>query len=56
MGLFFFDTKESATAALPEMQRVMREYAQTYECKVKWDLGIFNETLSRNLANNPNNR
>ena len=50
MGLFFFDTKESATAALPEMQRVMREYAQIFECKVTWDLGIFNETLSQKLS------
>ena len=46
MGLFFFYKKESATAALPEMQRAMRENTQIFEFKVTWDLGVFNETLS----------
>ena len=49
MGLFFFDTKESAKEALPEMQRAMRDYAQMFDCKVTWDLGFFNETLSQKL-------
>ena len=50
MGLFCFDTKESATS-LPEMQRGMREYSQMFDCKVTWDLGIFNETLPQKLSN-----
>ena len=50
MVLFFFDTKEIATATLPEMQRAMREYTQMFDCKVTWDLGIFNETLSQKLS------
>ncbi len=49
--LFFFDTKESAMAALPEMQRAMHQYTQMFNCKVTWDLGIFNETLSQKLIN-----
>ena len=55
MGLFFFDTKESAKEALPEMQRAMRDYTQMFECKVTWDLGVFNDTLSHKLSTNSNN-
>ena len=50
MGLFFFDTKKSATS-LPEMQRWVREYSQMFDCKVTWNLGILNETLPQKLSN-----
>ena len=31
------------------MQRAMRDYAQMFDRKVTWDLGVFNETLSKKL-------
>ena len=50
MGLFFFDTKKSAQTALPKIKKAMREYAQMFECKVTWELGFMNETLSQTLS------
>ena len=50
MGLFFFDTKESAQAALFEMKQRMRDYAQMFEYRVSWELGFMNETLSKKIS------
>jgi hypothetical protein len=50
MGLFFFETKEKAQTAMPGMQQTMRAYAEMFECKVTWDLGFLNETLSGKLS------
>jgi len=55
MGLFFFDTKESAKEALPEMQRAMRDYAQMFNCKLTGNLGSLMKRCPRNLETKSNN-
>lgn len=50
MAIYYFKQAEQATESLPELQNFFNEYAKMFECKITWEMGAFNESLSEKLT------
>ena len=50
MGIFYFRTAEHARAALSQLENSFNDYSKMFDCKITWEMGVFNESLSKKLT------
>ena len=50
MAIYFIKTIEQAKAALPVLEKFFVGYSEMFNCKITWEMGAFNETLSEKLT------
>ena len=46
MAIYYFKKAEDAQRAYPQLQDMMSGYATMFECKITWEMGAHNESLS----------
>ena len=56
MAVYYFEDAEQAKAALPELKKFFQGYSEMFDCKITWELGTFNVTLSEKLTSQAANR
>ena len=50
MAIYYFRKAEHATAALPQLENSFNDYSKMFDCKIAWEMGAFNESLSGKLT------
>ena len=50
MAVFYLRTGEHAKAALPQLENSFIDYSKMFDCKITWEMGVFNESLSEKLT------
>ena len=50
MAVFFFQEPEQAKATLPELRNFFQGYSEMFDCKITWELGSYNLSLSQKLT------
>ena len=50
MAVSYLRTGEHAKAALPQLENSFIDYSKMFDCKITWEMGIFNESLSKKLT------
>ena len=50
MAIYYFKTSEQAKGTLPQLQKLFTNYSEMFDCKITWEIGAFNETLSQKLT------
>ena len=50
MAIYYLRTSEQAKAALPALEKFFSDYSVMFNCKITWEMGAFNETLSEKLT------
>ena len=50
MAIYSIKTIEQAKAALPVLEKFFVGYSEMFNCKITWEMGAFNETLSEKLT------
>ena len=50
MAVYYFKETEQAKSALPELKKFFHGYAEMFECKINWELGTYNVSLSQKLT------
>ena len=50
MAIYYLKTTEQAKAALPMLEKFFVGYSEMFNCKITWEMGAFNETLSEKLT------
>ena len=50
MAIFYLKTPEQAKVALPALEKFFADYSEMFNCKITWEIGAFNETLSEKLT------
>ena len=50
MEIFYLRTTEHARAALPQLENSFNDYSKMFDCKITWEMGVFNESLSVKLT------
>ena len=50
MAVFFFQEAEQAKTTLPELRKFFQGYSEMFDCKITWDLGSYNLSLSQKLT------
>ena len=50
MAIYYFWKAEHAKAALPQLEHLFNDYSKMFDCKITWEMGVFNESLSRKLT------
>ena len=50
MAIYFFRSTEQAKQSLPRLKEFFAGYAEMFECRVNFELGAFNNTLSEKLT------
>ena len=51
MAVYYFRETEQAKSALPELKKFFHGYAEMFDCRITWELGSYNVTLSQKLTN-----
>ena len=54
MAIYYFRKAEHATAALPQLENSFNDYSKMFDCKITWEMGVFNESLSGKLTSQVN--
>ena len=50
MAIYYLKTSEQAKAILPELEKFFSGYSKMFDCKITWEMGAFNESLSEKLT------
>ena len=50
MAIYYFRKAEHATVALPQLESSFNDYSTMFDCKITWEMGVFNESLSGKLT------
>ena len=50
MAVYYVKNIEQAKAALPVLEKFFVGYSEMFNCKITWEMGAFNETLSEKLT------
>ena len=50
MAVFFLKEAEDAKSALPELRKFFQGYSEMFDCKITWELGSYNLSLSQKLT------
>ena len=50
MAVYYFKETEQAKFALPELKKFFHGYAEMFDCKITWELGTYNVSLSQKLT------
>ena len=50
MAVFFFQEAEQAKNTLPELRKFFQGYSEMFDCKITWELGSYNLSLSQKLT------
>ena len=50
MAVYYFHEAEQAKSALTELKKGFQAYAEMFDCRITWELGTFNVTLSNRLT------
>ena len=50
MAVFFFQEAEQAKTTLPELRKFFQGYSEMFDCKITWELGSYNLSLSQKLT------
>ena len=50
MAIYFFKSTEQAKQSLPRLKEFFAGYSEMFECRVNFELGAFNATLSEKLT------
>ena len=50
MAVFFLQETEQAKSALPELRKFFQGYSEMFDCKITWELGTYNLSLSQKLT------
>jgi hypothetical protein len=50
MAVYYFKETEQAKSALPELKKFFHGYAEMFDCKITWELGTYNVSLSQKLT------
>jgi len=50
MVVFFLQEAEQAKSTLPELREFFQGYSQMFDCKITWELGSYNLSLSQTLT------
>ena len=54
MAIYFFKSSEQAKQSLPGLKEFFARYADMFECRITFELGAFNATLSEKLTSQAN--
>ena len=50
MAVFFLQEAEQAKSALSELRKLFQGYSEMFDCKITWELGSYNLSLSQKLT------
>ena len=50
MAIYYFRKAEHAKVALPQLENSFNDYSKMFDCKITWEMGVFNESLSGKLT------
>ena len=50
MAVYYFGTTDQAKTARPDLQKFFQGYGEMFDCRITWELGSFNVSLSEKLT------
>ena len=50
IAIYYFRKAEHASAALPHLESSFNDYSKIFDCKITWEMGVSNESLSQKLT------